>query len=243
MELAQIIKWVTNTHKYLGDPNTAENAREYNEEHGYLLEYEQYIYALTGHFLKMDTNNKKAFVKRLFRDCDNFIEYLEFVAEEHKEECNECSCEWVYYLADEIYFDDVITHEIDNALFVDLLKFYCEVIWLCFESELDPVRLSSLHKDIINDLAEFLRLGDKECDESDKIKRVPRIDRIVAVKLLLEKAGVRGIDRTRLASFVEAVTGGNSATAPKDTYTYRYYNAKDTSGGIELLRTIGIEVK
>lgn len=263
MELAQLIKWVDDTNIRLERPT--EDAREYNEDIGYILEFQRYIYAVSEHFLKMDKSNKEAFTRRLFRRMDVFItmmrdaktDYIEYkpLPEEwvaYPEDLKFAFAEkiplpeeWVEYLADEIYSDDIITFRVVDALFVDLLKVYCEVINLCIDSDIDPARLTpEYYRDTISDLTKFLRGSHRRKEDNDddgKFKRVYRIDRIVAVKLLLEKAGVTGIDRTRLASFVEAVTGGNPATAPKDTYAYRNYNTKDTAGGIELLRKIGIE--
>ena len=245
MELAQIIKWVDDTNNHFGD--LTESAREYNEDKGYMLEFKQYKYAITEQFLKMDNSNKVAFVHRLFRCSDEFMGCLRDIAKEHADECKEFSCEWVFYIENEIFDNDITAHDIADALFIDLLKIYCEVITLCKESNIDIGALARpFDRDIINDLVAFLMDGERrEADESDngKFKRVPHIDRIVAVKLLLEKAGVKGIDRTRLASFVEAVTGGNPATAPKNSYAYRNYNTKNESKAIELLRTIGIEVE
>ena len=251
MELAQLIKWVDDTNIHLG--SLTEGAREYNEDIGYILEFRRYIYAVSEHFLKMDKSNKEAFTRRLFRRMDMFIvmmrvaktDYLEYTP--LPEEWEALSEEWVECLADKICSDDIITFRVEDALFVDLLKVYCEVINLCIESDIDPARLApEYYCDTISDLTKFLRDSHRHQEDDDdngKYKKVDRIDRIVAVKFLLEKAGVKGIDRTRLASFVEAVTGGNPATAPKDSYAYKYYNTKDTSGGIELLRKIGIEVK
>lgn len=238
MELAQIIKWVDDTNMYLVNPT--ESVRDYNEDIGYILEFKQYKYAITEYFFKVDKSNKEALVKRLFRECDEFIGYMRCIAED-------CPNDWIDDIADEIFDDNTTDHDIEEALRIDLLKFYCEVINLCLESNIDPEKLvAEHHRDTISNLTEFLRgaLRRKEDDDDNgKFKKVERIDRIVAVKLLLEIVGVKGIDRTRLASFVEAVTGGNPAKAPKNTYAYRCYNTKDESGGRALLRTIGIEVK
>lgn len=245
MELAQIIKWVDDTNMYLVNPT--ESVRDYNEDIGYILEFKQYKYAITEYFFKVDKSNKEALVKRLFRECDEFIGYMRCIAEDCERVSDDYPYEWVHDIADEIFDDDTTDHNIDEALLIDLLKFYCEVINLCLESDINPEKLvAEHHREIIGHLTEFLR-GSHRCKEDDddngKFKKVDRIDRIIAVKLLLEKAGVKGIDRTRLASFVEAVTGGNIATAPKNTYAYKYYNTKDTSEGRALLRQIGIEVK
>lgn len=265
MELAQLIKWVDDTNIHLG--SLTEGAREYDEDIGYILEFRRYIYAVSEHFLKMDKSNKEAFTRRLFRRMDIFIammrvaktDYIEYTPLPEEWEALPESLksaiaertplpeEWVECLADKICSDDIITFRVEDALFVDLLKVYCEVINLCIESDINPAKLApECYRDTISDLTEFLRDSHRRKEDDNdngKFKKADRIDCIVAVKFLLEKAGVKGIDRTRLASFVEAVTGGNIATAPKNTYTYKYYNTKDTSGGIELLRTIGIEVK
>lgn len=253
MELAQIIKWLADTHSHLSLSNPAENAREYNEKHGYLVEYGQYTYALADHFLQMDKTNKEALVRRLFRYGDEFILRLRFTKEDYEadygKDYKEAPGEWVDYIGEEIYCDNIITHDIHNALFVDMLKFYCEVILLCFESKLDPVGLSPQpHKDIINDLAEFLRLGSRKEDNDDdgddgKPQRLPRTHRIEAVKLLIQHTGVgKDLDRTQIASFVEAVTGGNISAKPKDTESYKSHSKDAEASAKKWLAKIGITV-
>ena len=55
-----------------------------------------------------------------------------------------------------------------------------------------------------------------------KYKQLERSHRIAAVKMLLDSTGVsKGIDKTKIAAFVEAVTGGNIEAKPQDTISYK----------------------
>ena len=72
-------------------------------------------------------------------------------------------------------------------------------------------------------------------------KTIPRTHRIAAVWGLIDKLKLRSsMDKTTLAAFVEAVTGGNIESKPKDTVAYKEpeISAKEAAG--KLLKTIGI---
>lgn len=70
---------------------------------------------------------------------------------------------------------------------------------------------------------------------------MPRTYRIAALKALIGKSGLcKNIDKTRIAEFVEAVTGGNIETKGKDTVSYKKPTADAIAGAAELLKKIGI---
>lgn len=70
---------------------------------------------------------------------------------------------------------------------------------------------------------------------------LPRTYRIAAVKSLIDKSGLcKNIDKTRIAEFVEAVTGGNIETKGKDTVSYKKPTADAIARAEELLKKIGI---
>ena len=49
------------------------------------------------------------------------------------------------------------------------------------------------------------------------------------------------MDKTLLAAFVEAVTGGNIESKPKDTVAYKEPDNSAKEAAAELLRKIGLE--
>lgn len=80
--------------------------------------------------------------------------------------------------------------------------------------------------------------------QPEQYRTMPRTHRIEAVKLLLQHTGVaKNLDRTQIASFVEAVTGGNIGVKPKNTESYKTHSKDAEKSAKELLRTLGIEVK
>lgn len=73
-------------------------------------------------------------------------------------------------------------------------------------------------------------------------KTMPRTHRIAAVWGLIDKMGLsRTKDRTKLAAFVEAVTGGNIEARPKDTVSYKYPTKDAKEAVSEWLKKIGME--
>lgn len=75
-----------------------------------------------------------------------------------------------------------------------------------------------------------------------KYKTIPRTHRIAAVWGLIDKLKLRSsMDKTILAAFVEAVTGGNIESRPKDTVSYKEPEATAKEAAAELLKKIGVE--
>lgn len=73
-------------------------------------------------------------------------------------------------------------------------------------------------------------------------KSIPRTHRIAAVWGLIDKLGLaKSKDRTILASFVEAVTGGNIEAKPKDTVSYKTPTKEAQEVAAEWLKKIGIK--
>ena len=82
----------------------------------------------------------------------------------------------------------------------------------------------------------------EEFVEDKPYKTIPRSHRIAAVWGLIDKLGlVKSRDKTKLAAFVEAVTGGNIEARPQDTVAYKKpeLSAKEAAAG--WLKKIGIE--
>lgn len=79
-------------------------------------------------------------------------------------------------------------------------------------------------------------------EELPKYKQLERSHRIAAVKELLDYTGVsKGIDKTKIAAFVEAVTGGNIEAKPKDSVSYKEPTKQAKEAAAVWLDKIGIK--
>lgn len=73
-------------------------------------------------------------------------------------------------------------------------------------------------------------------------KSIPRTHRIAAVWGLIDRLGLRKTkDKTTLAAFVEAVTGGNIEARPQDTVAYKKTEQSAEKAAAEWLKKIDIE--
>ena len=90
-----------------------------------------------------------------------------------------------------------------------------------------------------SEISTFMRDPD---DLQTDYKTMPRTHRIAAVWGLFDKLGLsRTKDRTKLAAFVEAVTGGNIEARPKDTVSYKRPTKDAKEAVSEWLKKIGVE--
>lgn len=163
MEIEDIIKWVDDTNEYLANP--VETARSYKEGVGYELENDKYKYAITTQLLRMDKDSREFYIKRLLRNIDDFVFILRCNAYSQEKwweiEIKDKKEDWVWDIADYIWGKDYVL-ELGEALFIDLLKFYVEIIRLCREGGLDICELvPKIHKDIFVDIEKFV-MGDDD---------------------------------------------------------------------------------
>ena len=83
--------------------------------------------------------------------------------------------------------------------------------------------------------------NDKRSDQK-RYRDMPRTHRIAAVWGLIDKLGLRrSKDKTTLAAFVEAVTGGNIDAQPQDTVSYKKLESSVQEAAAKWLKKIGIE--
>ncbi len=76
---------------------------------------------------------------------------------------------------------------------------------------------------------------------NEKYKTIPRTHRIAAAWALIDKLGLRKtVDKTKLACFIEAITGGNVEAKGKDTVSYKEPTAEAKEAAAELLKKIRI---
>ena len=83
-----------------------------------------------------------------------------------------------------------------------------------------------------------------ECNEwkAKDYKTLPRRQGVSSINQLLNRLGIKeGVkDKTLIAEFIEAVTGGNIDTIGKDTYAYKHLNDELALETKELFKKIGI---
>ena len=81
----------------------------------------------------------------------------------------------------------------------------------------------------------------KENQEEGQYKKIPRTHAIAALKILLTKLNVyKKTDKTVVAEFIEAVTGGNITKKGKDTMSYKKPEKTALLAAKELLGKIGV---
>lgn len=92
---------------------------------------------------------------------------------------------------------------------------------------------------------EFKRLDSENIDATNltpRYRTTPRTYRIATIWGLIDKLGLRKtVDKTKLAVFIEAVTGGNIEIKGKDTVSYKEPTEDAKKAAAELLKKIGIE--
>lgn len=117
---------------------------------------------------------------------------------------------------------------------------------------MDIERLASIYDvDIASIRAKEEKIHKKwriEAQKSEKFvedkpyKTLPRTHRIAAVWGLIDRLGLRKTkDKTTLAAFVEAVTGGNIEARPQDTVAYKKTEQSAEKAAAEWLKKIDIE--
>ena len=81
-----------------------------------------------------------------------------------------------------------------------------------------------------------------ELEKKSKYQTIPRTHRIAAVWGLIDELKLQArMDKTTLAAFVEAVTGGNIETKPKDTVAYKDPGSTAKEAADEWLKKIGVK--
>ena len=92
------------------------------------------------------------------------------------------------------------------------------------------------------DTQKFFADTNVETKTNERYAKIKRTHAIAAVKMLINKSGLcRNIDETKIAEFVEAVTGGNIEIKGKDTVSYKKPTTEAKNAAVELLKIIGIE--
>lgn len=112
-------------------------------------------------------------------------------------------------------------------------------------------RISSIYDLDIKRVKDLYLYGEKQLKESEEqqelktrfnYQKMPRTHRIAAVWGLIDKLGLaKSKDRTILAAFVEAVTGGNIEARPQDTVAYKKTEQSAKKAAAEWLKKIDIE--
>jgi hypothetical protein len=169
MELGDIIKWVDRKNEHLRNAEFNEifmedNPQEeivYERVREYNPEYEKYSYAIIPHILQLSEDNKKALIKRLFRNSGSFFYRCE------KQQKRTDNDGWVHLMRDNIIYFNCDDEDLFicpsagemMALEYELLGFYSEIIQLCVECGLNPNELhtSDIKNDVIDDIVNSMR--------------------------------------------------------------------------------------
>lgn len=127
----------------------------------------------------------------------------------------------------------------DLSIFYYWVMVYCEEWGYKIEDLLKPCDHDELLK-LVYDYYEHREPPQQE--ERKKYTTLKPTHRRAAVKMLIEHTGVaKNIDKTQIAAFVEAVTGGNIEVKPKDTVAYKPMTKDAERAAKEWLKRIGIE--
>lgn len=169
MELGDIIKWVDKKNEHIRNAEFNEifmedNPQEeivYGRVREYNPEYEKYSYAIIPHILQLSEDNKKALIKRLFRNSGSFFYRCE------KQQKRTDDDGWVHLMRNNIIYFNCDDEDLFicpsagemMALEYELLGFYSEIIQLCVECGLNPNELhtSDIKNDVIDDIVNSMR--------------------------------------------------------------------------------------
>lgn len=154
---------------------------------------------------------------------------------------NEAKCEEEYVDGEKYIHYDCLARRINHIglLMLDLYDiFIVKEVNLCEVWE--RIGLPGTFKEASDELL-FKELADT-IGHDKKYKTLPRTHRIAAVWGLIDKLGLaKSKDRTILAAFVEAVTGGNIEARPQDTVAYKKTELSAKKAAAEWLKKIDIE--
>lgn len=172
MELAQIIKWVDDINREYHNSyfdRLIMQSKEENVRREYTPAYKEYSYAIISHIISQpNCDNKKALVRRLFRNGRSFFEYCKQQRDKHDWWIGEISmieslCTYSYedmYISDSTWRHWVAGNE--------LLNFYSEVILTSVECGLTPTELcTDSVKDVITDIIDYARLTPQQKKDVD----------------------------------------------------------------------------
>lgn len=137
-----------------------------------------------------------------------------------------------------MYLEGYKSEGLRNVIYWDLHEFFAAVNNLSNELGIDIKQLCEWDLPSVN----WTRQIEYPIDNDKKYKTLPRTHRIAAVWGLIDRLGLRKTkDKTTLAAFVEAVTGGNIEARPQDTVAYKKTEQSAKEAAAEWLKKIGIE--
>ncbi len=137
-----------------------------------------------------------------------------------------------------MYLEGYKSEGLRNVIYWDLHEFFAAVNNLSNELGIDIKQLCEWDLPSVN----WTRQIEYPIDNDKKYKTLPRTHRIAAIWGLIDKLGLaKSKDKTILAAFVEAVTGGNIEARPQDTVAYKKSEPSAKKIAAEWLKKIGIE--
>lgn len=150
--------------------------------------------------------------------------------------------------------DKLTPDEIDNlhrlifTIINDLDQFYFWVLTYCerwgndIEELLKVCDNDGTLRQEVNEYYKHCR-ATPQPEEQAKYKTLERTHRIAILKILLDYTGVsKNIDKTKIAGFVEAVTGGNIEVKPQDSISYKKPTKQANGVAVEWLERLNIKI-
>ncbi|WP_418975967.1 hypothetical protein [Alistipes putredinis] len=230
----------------------------------------RWLRALDDISIEIDRTNDIDIVKEIkdcislqnYRDCCN--RYLDIVRLEFARlqtqnhhllalHLIECVPSWIQDEGMWTTIIDTIEHWDDVEATVDdqgLLRIYAQLMIFIFLQELGDIcalygfNLPEIaqKRGFYIDVASSACLGDYKVRHLDGRVFLNATYRRAAVLMLIQKTGIcKDVDRTQIAAFVEAVTGGNINVKPQDSVSYKTPTKKAEMEAAVWLKRINIE--
>lgn len=246
--MERVFEWVENTTKWLkitvageidNPQNNILNARKKDFDGLPIEEFREYVNTLSKVLMQSDDGCRKYIFRHLFNMGFTFFLLRKYI--------NPFEIEINPNIVGKFNPNDIKNIEITIfTIITDLDNFYYYVYHTCQEWGYNIEQLLE-YCDITGELRPLVyeyfehRTAQQLQEERGKYKTLARTHRIAAVKMLLDHTGVsNGIDKTKIAAFVEAVTGGNIEAKPQDTISYKKPTKDAKAAAEEWLQEIGI---
>ena len=242
--MEKVFRWIDNISDYFTYEDLCELAGGLlYDEIGYMQkpptdyksQYYEMLCATESALLKSTPDIQKFIFRRLLRRCNVFFDYC-------IQKTNEWNNEQEKQISFIIPYNDVKQISATAVtIFSDMHHFYIGLALLCYECGYDISEFCEYQE------IKHLRLRSQTLQNESlptKYKTLHRSHRIAILKELLYRLGVsKNIDNTKIAGFVEAVTGGNIEAKPKDTLSYKNPTKDAIAVAENWLSSIGINSK
>lgn len=248
--MERVFKWVEENNAFvkasltqrIDDIKSVEDIlsfRKWDEDYQPILEYRQYLRIVREYLVKTDDSSKRFIFRHLFNKG-----FLFFIL--HKD-LNSLSI----HLEPELWemypdLDGGDLQRLCSAVLFDIEEFYGQLYSLCQDCgyEMSDLMKGESNEDTSSmyEYFEYIEEAQRK-EDTKKYKSLPRTHRIAALRMLLDYMGVsKSIDKTKIAVFVEAITGGNIEVKGKDSASYKNLTKEAKAVAKKYLSEIGINI-